>query len=151
LHQATCFDSKDSFDLRTVKPLGLKAFFISQDIIVPGRPLVYCSGRFIFELMSSATLFDRMMISLYVDLPEVPITLLQRLISAVDLGGQEQAKHRRSSEHRTERRPPHSTETRTTPALIMPRARAAPRERSITRPRTKGPRSLIRQRIEVPR
>ena len=45
-----CFDSKDLSDLRTVKPLGLKGFFISQDIIVPGRPLAYCSGRFILRV-----------------------------------------------------------------------------------------------------
>jgi hypothetical protein len=36
------------------------------------------------------------------------------------------------------------TETRVTPARIMPNARAAGTDRSITRPRTKGPRSLTR-------
>ena len=42
----------------------------------------------------------------------------------------------------------YSTETRTTPDCIIPNARAALIERSITRPRTNGPRSLIRQRME---
>jgi hypothetical protein len=71
LSPATCFDSKDSSDLRTVKPLGLEAFFISQDIIVPGRPLAYCSGRFYFAVEKylrqerrRRTPLDRMMITL---------------------------------------------------------------------------------------
>ena len=44
--------------------------------------------------------------------------------------------------------PFYSTETRTTPDRIIPNARAALIETSITRPRTNGPRSLIRQRME---
>jgi len=46
--------------------------------------------------------------------------------------------------------PFYSTETRTTPDRIIPNARAALIETSITRPRTNGPRSLIRQRMEWP-
>jgi hypothetical protein len=42
----------------------------------------------------------------------------------------------------------YSTETRTTPDLIMPSARAALVDTSMTRPRMNGPRSLTRQRIE---
>src|SRR4051812_22220253 len=42
------------------------------------------------------------------------------------------------------RRRTYSTETRTTPALIMPSALAAGTERSTIRPRMKGPRSLTR-------
>jgi len=41
----------------------------------------------------------------------------------------------------------YSTETRTTPACIMPSARAALNDTSITRPLTNGPRSFTRQRI----
>jgi hypothetical protein len=40
------------------------------------------------------------------------------------------------------------TETRTTPDCIIPNARAALIETSITRPRTNGPRSLMRSRME---
>jgi hypothetical protein len=40
------------------------------------------------------------------------------------------------------------TETRTTPAPIMPSARAALIDTSITRPLTNGPRSLTRHCIE---
>src|ERR1700683_1180509 len=42
----------------------------------------------------------------------------------------------------------YSTETRTTPAPIIPRARAALVDTSMIRPRTNGPRSLMRHRIE---
>jgi hypothetical protein len=48
------------------------------------------------------------------------------------------------------RRRVYSTETRTTPECIMPRARAALIDTSITRPRTNGPRSLTRQWMEWP-
>jgi hypothetical protein len=44
----------------------------------------------------------------------------------------------------------YSTETRMTPDLVMPSARAALIDTSMTRPRMKGPRSLIRHRIERP-
>lgn len=44
----------------------------------------------------------------------------------------------------------HSTDTRMTPARIMPSARAAGTERSMTRPRTNGPRSLTRHWSECP-
>jgi hypothetical protein len=42
----------------------------------------------------------------------------------------------------------HSTKTTTTPDRIIPSARAAVSDTSITRPLTKGPRSLMRQWIE---
>lgn len=45
----------------------------------------------------------------------------------------------------------YSTETRTMPDRIMPSARAALTETSTMRPRTNGPRSLMRQRMERPR
>jgi hypothetical protein len=44
----------------------------------------------------------------------------------------------------------YSTETRMTPDRIMPSARAALIDTSMTRPRTKGPRSLTRHCIERP-
>ena len=44
----------------------------------------------------------------------------------------------------------YSTETRMMPACIMPSARAALTDRSITLPRTNGPRSLTRHWIERP-
>ena len=47
-------------------------------------------------------------------------------------------------------KPRHSRETLMMPGPIMPSARAALIETSMTRPRTKGPRSLTRQRIEWP-
>ena len=47
-------------------------------------------------------------------------------------------------------RPSYSTETRTTPASIMPRARAAFKDRSMIRPRTNGPLSAIRHWIDRP-
>src|SRR5437762_300976 len=42
----------------------------------------------------------------------------------------------------------YSSETRTTPDRIIPRARAALRERSMTRPRINGPLSVTRQLID---
>jgi hypothetical protein len=44
----------------------------------------------------------------------------------------------------------YSTDTRIMPACIMPSARAALTDKSITLPRTKGPRSLTRHWIERP-
>jgi hypothetical protein len=44
----------------------------------------------------------------------------------------------------------YSTETRTTPASIMPRARAAFTDRSMMRPRMNGPLSAIRHWIDRP-
>jgi hypothetical protein len=44
----------------------------------------------------------------------------------------------------------YSTDTLTTPDRIMRSARAALNDTSMTRPRTNGPRSLTRQRIEWP-
>jgi hypothetical protein len=59
LHRALGFDANH---------WGWRLFFISQDIVVPGRPLAYCSGRFYFEsekiFAGNRSLCDRMTIVL---------------------------------------------------------------------------------------
>ena len=64
-------------------------------------------------------------------------------------GGQAQfRKIRKMGDMQSRRVSIYSTETRTTPDLIIPSARAAPTDTSITRPVTNGPRSLTRHCIE---
>jgi hypothetical protein len=84
LSPATCFDSKDSSDLRTVKPLGLEAFSSRKTLSCPvGRwhiaaaVFIFAVEKYLRQERRRRTPLDRMMITLlpiYRCTPAVSIT-----------------------------------------------------------------------------